>query len=262
MTPLRTDRIKQTLGIESRADFQAAVVLATSLVLLVVHWHWGRPVYFRGSALESSTIDLLGVETSRYVGTLPYLYWGVASVVLRVLVPLAVIVWVLRQVPGDYGFRLKGIARKMGPYVLLYLAMVPILAAVSYLDSFQATYPFYPSAIDGGLQFWLYQGGYALQFFALEAFFRGYMVFGLAPKFGRNMAVIIMTIPYVMIHFGKPTLEVFAAIGAGIILGHLALRSKSFMPGVYLHVAVALTMDVLAISQATGSLSSGLGVVF
>ena len=254
--------LRARFGLEDDADFQAAVVLVTSLLLVVAHWHWGRPSAYRGSTLEAEVADLLGTGGSGYTGTLPYLYWGAASMVMRVLVPLGLIVWVLHRSPVDFGYRLRGISRKLGPYVLLYLPMVPIVAAVSFLPSFQATYPFYAGAVEGGLQFWLYQSGYIVQFFALEAFFRGYMVFGLAPKFGNGMAVVIMTIPYVMIHFGKPTLEVFAAIGAGFILGHLALRSKSFVPGVFVHVAVALTMDVAAIAQATGGLGNALSLVF
>ncbi len=258
----RLDGLRRTLGLEDDADFQAAVVLGAALVLLVVHWHWGRPVYYRGSPLETRLPDLLGLEASDYAGTLPFLYWGAASVVMRIFVPLGIIVWVLRRAPADFGYRLGGTARKLPPYALLYVLMVPVLVVASYLDSFQATYPFYDRAVEGGLQFWLYQLGYAAQFLALEAFFRGFLVFGLAPRFGAGMAVAIQTVPYVMIHFGKPIPEVFAAIVAGFVLGHLALRSRSFVPGVYLHVAVAITMDVLALSHATGSLGSALGAVF
>lgn len=254
--------LRRALGLEEDDDFQAAVVLGVVLLLLVIHWHWGRPAYYRGSPFETGIPELFGLETSDYVGTLPYLYWGVASLLMRVLVPLGVIVWVLRRKPIDFGYKFRGIVRKLPPYALLYALMVPVLVFASYLDSFQATYPFYDRAVDGGLQFWLYQLGYAAQFFALEAFFRGFMVFGLAPRFGAGMAVAIQTVPYVMIHFGKPIPEVFAAIVAGFVLGHLALRSRSFVPGVYLHVAVALTMDVLALSHATGSLGNALSLVF
>ncbi len=264
-TPKRADpigRLRTLTGLEDRASWQAAIVLVTSLVLVVVHWHWGRPVAFRGSGLERTAVDVLGSSGAEYIGTLPYLYWGFASLALRVLVPLGIIVWVLKQRPGDFGFRLRGIARHLPIYGLLWVAMLPLIVLASSLDSFQATYPFYDRAIEGGLQFWLYQGGYILQFVALEAFFRGYMVFGLRERFGPALAIIIMTIPYVMVHFGKPTPEVFAAIGAGLILGYVALRSRSWVPGVFLHVAVALTMDVSAIARTTGSVGSAFGAIF
>ncbi len=251
------------LGLGDDADWQAAVVLASSLVLLVVHWHYGRPGAFTGSGLQRSLVDWLGDgDAADYAGTLPYLYWGLASLVLRIGLPLAIVVWVLRRRPGDFGYRVEGIGKHLPAYGALYLAMLPLILVASALDAFQATYPFYDRAVEGGLQFWLYQGGYALQFVALEAFFRGYMVFGLRDRLGAPLAVLVMTVPYVMVHFGKPALEVFAAIGAGLILGALALRSRSWVPGVFLHVAVALTMDVSAIARRTGSLGSALARLF
>ncbi len=68
----------------------------------------------------------------------------------------------------------------------------------------------------------------------------------LARRFG-ILGVAIMTVPYTMIHFGKPAPEAFAAIIAGLALGYLALRSKSFVPGIFLHVSVAITMDMLVL---------------
>jgi membrane protease YdiL (CAAX protease family) len=58
-----------------------------------------------------------------------------------------------------------------------------------------------------------------------------------------------MMIPYVMIHFDKPILEVFAAIIAGIVLGTLAMRTRSIWAGFLIHVSVALAMDIAAIWQ-------------
>ncbi len=262
-TPTRTAAWRDRLSLGDDADWQAAVVLFTSLALLVVHWHWGRPPAFAGSGLERSLVDWLGDgEPGDYAGTLPYLFWGAASILIRIAAPLGIVVWVLRRRPGDFGYRLEGIARHLPAYGLLFVAMLPLILLASALDSFQATYPFYDRAVEGGLQFWLYQGGYALQFVALEAFFRGYMVFGLRDRFGAPLAVLMMTVPYVMVHFGKPTLEVFSAIGAGLILGALALRSRSWVPGVFLHVAVALTMDVSAIARKTGGLGTALGRLF
>ena len=37
------------------------------------------------------------------------------------------------------------------------------------------------------------------------------------------------------------------AIGAGLILGTLAMRTRSIWGGVLIHVGVAMTMDVLAL---------------
>jgi membrane protease YdiL (CAAX protease family) len=50
-----------------------------------------------------------------------------------------------------------------------------------------------------------------------------------------------------MIHFEKPIVETLAALGAGVILGTLAMRTRSIWLGFAIHVSVALTMDLLAL---------------
>ena len=89
---------------------------------------------------------------------------------------------------------------------------------------------------------------YAIQFLSLEFFFRGFMLQGLRRAFGSG-AIVVMMVPYCMIHYGKPMPETFGAIGAGLILGTLAMRTRSIWGGVMIHVGVAWTMDLLAVSQ-------------
>ena len=67
-----------------------------------------------------------------------------------------------------------------------------------------------------------------------------------ARALGAN-AIFVMIVPYCMIHYGKPLPETFGAIGAGVILGTLAMRTRSIWGGVLIHVGVAMTMDVLAL---------------
>jgi membrane protease YdiL (CAAX protease family) len=56
-----------------------------------------------------------------------------------------------------------------------------------------------------------------------------------------------------MIHFGKPWMEVLAAVVAGIVLGTLAMKTRSIWNGFFIHVSVALSMDLAALLQ-TGPL--------
>jgi membrane protease YdiL (CAAX protease family) len=111
---------------------------------------------------------------------------------------------------------------------------------------------------DGGSAFWVYQIGYWLQFVGVEAFYRGFLTFGLFRRVG-YLAVPIMTVPYTMIHFPKLATEATGAIFAGLILGVLALRTKSFVPGIFLHIAVAVTMDLLVLGR-NGQLGNIIGM--
>lgn len=48
-------------------------------------------------------------------------------------------------------------------------------------------------------------------------------------------------------HTGKPAPEVWGSILAGIVLGLVALRGRSFIPAAILHFAVAATLDLLVL---------------
>ncbi len=234
-----------------RRDGEAVVVLLTSTVLLLVFSYWGRPSFYTRSGLIGWVGDLSDGTYADLAAAGAYMWWGLSSLLWRVGLPLAIGVWVLRKRPADFGFRLRGISSHLPAYGAMYLAMLPVLVWVSSFESFLDFYPFYERASEGGTGFWVYEIGYALQFVGVEAFFRGFMTFGLAPRFGL-LAVPIMTVPYTMIHFAKPMPEATAAIVAGLILGYMALRSKSFVPGVFLHVGVAVTMDVLVLARTGG----------
>lgn len=228
-------------------DRDAAIVLLTSTVLLLLFFYWGRPSFYFANIVPNVLDAGTGpIDQATEVGA--YLWWGMTSMVLRVGVPLLIIVWLLKKSPRDFGFRFRGIGAHLPVYGLMYLVMLPVLIWVSSFESFLSYYPFYSRASEGGLAFWLYELGYGLQFVGVEAFFRGFMTFGLLPRLGA-LSVVVMTVPYTMIHFSKPMPEAVAAIVAGLVLGVLAVKSKSFVPGIFLHVAVAITMDLLVLAR-------------
>jgi len=234
-----------------KIDRRSLVVFVTAIVLLVVFEYWGLPEGFRNSWAHTKVADALGGRYRPYYDLLPYQYWGVSSLVLRVGVPLLVIRFVLGHRPYDWGFRIRGQWSQFRPYALGFAFMVPVVVIVSGFGPFQAKYPFYDPALLGGWHFWGWELFYGLQFLGLETFFRGFLLFGPYPRLG-YYAIPVMVIPYVMIHFGKPYPETFAAIIAGFVLGYLALKSKSFLWGWFLHWGVALTMDVMVIGREAG----------
>ncbi len=231
-------------------DRQATQVLVASLVLVVVFTIWGRPVFL--SVHLPQVARLIGWSPEHaYYDFLPYAYWALTSVGVRVLLPILIIILVIRQRPSDFGFRLRGITPHAWTYLLLFLGMIPIVLAASFTTAFQNKYPLYGGAARDMSHFLLYQIAYGIQFVGVEAFFRGFMTFGLYPRFG-YLGIFIMVIPYCMVHFGKPAPEVFMAIPAGLILGYLALKSRTWIFGALLHWTVAITMDALAIIHKGG----------
>jgi membrane protease YdiL (CAAX protease family) len=179
-----------------------------------------------------------------------FIWWTGAKVVGYLIVP-AIAMRAVGIRMRDAGLLLKGTGRHLWIYASLFAAILPVIVGASYTSAFQHTYPFYKLAARSWTDLLVWEGLYALSFLALEFFFRGFLLFALRRPLGSN-AIFVMCVPYCMIHFHKPVPEVVGAIFAGIILGTLALRTRSIWCGVLIHVSVAWTMDLLALAHTTG----------
>jgi len=176
------------------------------------------------------------------------IFWIAGTLFTYVVIPTLVIKLLFRQRLRDYGLKVRGMFRTGWVYLLMFAFMVPFIAAFSTTGSFQAMYPFYRVLDNEQLwpRFWIWEAFYLTQFFALEFFFRGFILHGTRHRFG-FYAIFVMMVPYCMIHYGKPMPETFGAIGAGIILGFMSLKTRSIWLGAAIHVGVALSMDLLAL---------------
>ena len=176
------------------------------------------------------------------------MFWAGSQILFYGLVPVTVWRVVVRRPLQDIGLRLSGTASHAGVYAGLFIVAVPFVLLASTTSEFQQRYPLpsFPSGSDPWPQLWLWWALYAAQFVAVELFFRGFLVLGLAPRFGA-LAIAIMVIPYTMIHFVKPPAEAVAAIVGGTVMGVLAFRTRSIWWGVALHCAVAAVMDVASL---------------
>ncbi len=157
---------------------------------------------------------------------------------------------VAASLPGerlrDYHLSTRGFFRHLWIYGVMFVSFSPIVIVASLSASFRDTYPFYRMANRSHVDLWSWEILYVVQFVALEFFFRGFLLQSLRRVIGAN-AIFVMMIPYCMIHYGKPLPETFGAIGAGLVLGTLAMRTRSIWGGVMIHVGVAISMDVLAL---------------
>ncbi len=175
-------------------------------------------------------------------------YWVSIILVFYILFPLLIIKILLKDKFKNFGLQRGQVFKHYKIYLIMLVVMIPLVLFFSGTKSFQARYPFYRLSIGESLypNFWIWQILYFVQFICVEFFFRGFLLHGLKQRFG-YYSVFIMTIPYCMIHFGKPMPETISAIFAGIVLGTLSLKSNSIWLGVAIHYSVAITMDLTAI---------------
>ncbi len=227
------------------ADFQAAFVIVSSLVLFTIFWYWGRK-----AAFQTYLVDVF--PETELTPLYPFFFFCVMSVVYRLVVPMLCIKFVLKRDLRDMGFQLRGASNKAWIYLALFVAMLPLVVYASTTPPFQAYYPQFREVIHGGQIKWehvlAFELIYGLLFLSGEAFWRGYMVFGLEEKFGYH-GILIMLLPYVMSHYEKPFMETMGAIVAGSVLGYLALQHRNFWLGVLVHWGVAMFMDAMALYQ-------------
>lgn len=215
-------------------------VLLVSLICLV-------GIQFFGN-IDKVPFLLLFIQGDRYQ-FYSFVYWALITIFFFSAVPLIVVRFVFNEKPSDYGLKTKQIFGYGKVYLIAFAIICPLLIIASYSNQFQATYPFYVPPIEKFAPLYIVaEILYVLTFFALEFFFRGFMVLGLKKEMGLY-SVFVMTIPYCMIHFTKPLPECIGSILAGIFLGLMSYKTQSIWMGAFLHSAVALSMNWLSLLQ-------------
>jgi len=151
------------------------------------------------------------------------------------VVPLAASWLLFRDKPWDYGIRIG----HWKPSIILTAACLAAMALILYgagkTTEFRSYYDMY--AIDWP-ELLL---NHSLYMFGWEFLFRGYMLFGLEKSIGKS-AIFVQTIPFVLLHLGKPFLETLACIPGGFILGYVAYRTRSFLPCFIIHLGIFVMM--------------------
>ncbi len=173
-------------------------------------------------------------------------WWSGWRVLGYLIFPAVVVMLMPGERLRDYGWSGAGFWRHITLYAILFALVLPLVYVMSLTKDFQRIYPFYKLANRSVADFVIWELMYAAQFVSLEFFFRGFMLFGMRRSLG-VYSIFVMVVPYCMIHYGKTFAESMAAIVAGLILGTIALRTKSIWGGIFIHIAVALTMDLLTV---------------
>lgn len=218
-------------------DYTPLIVLVTVAVSLTIQEYWGQHADF------SELFPWDGVD--KYYNLESFSWWVGWRFFGYVIMPFVAVLLMPGERLRDYFISAKGFISHLWIYVLLFAIVFPAVWLASQTHGFQMTYPFYKWANRSRFDFWAWESMYALQFLSLEIFFRGFMLRGLR-SFG-SKAIFVMIVPYCMIHYGKPMPETLGAILAGMVLGTLAMRTKSIWGGVMIHMGVALTMDNFAL---------------
>ena len=83
-----------------------------------------------------------------------------------------------------------------------------------------------------------------------EFFFRGWILFGYARKFGAE-ALWLQAVPFALAHIGKPEIETLSTIFGGFAFGWVAWRTRSFLYPFLIHWYIA-TLIILVSAGVLG----------
>jgi uncharacterized protein len=214
-------------------DFKTSYIFISASVIIFISMVYATPMFY----YEHFGRDKL----------MSRIYWLLTDGLIMFVLSVFSIKIVLKGKLSDYGFKLGD--KKFGfiTSLLFFLVMLPIVWIVSSSESFANAYPLGGSELKSNVVlFILYELCLLIYMLGWEFLWRGYMLFGLKVKLG-YYAIFIQMIPFFILHRGKPELELFASIIAGLILGIQALRSNSFFYCWLLHSCVMISIDTISI---------------
>ena len=224
----------------SRRAFSAATALVGALVV------WRLTLYnLQPYAIWSAPAQLQLRTWEEYL---------LVNITGLILIPSVLHFLWLRTTPQRMGF---GPANRYGwrAALIALMVMLPVLVVAARFPAFQAYYPIQPMAGYSWRYLVYFELTYGAYMFAWEWFYRGFLTFGLARGFGATAAVVTQAAAFGIMHYGKPPAEMAGSFIAGIALGSLALRGRSFLPCFALHWVVSILFDLLVLAWRPGSLS-------
>jgi len=149
--------------------------------------------------------------------------------ILYLIVPLAIIILFFRESPQAYGFRLGNWRLGLAVTAVAIVAIAIVMGVLARTPAFRDYYG--GRARSSPL---VLLGENVLDLFGWEFLFRGFLLFGLARRFG-DEAVLLQAVPFAIAHIGKPELETLSTIFGGAAFGYLAWRTDSFFYPFLIH---------------------------
>lgn len=247
-------KMRVDLTAAGRVDYRPLLTLTLGTLILVMQEYYGQLRFYQETLAPFLATRLHAVHRPAVQAHLAYFSetygrtWWALTRIVGYLTPY--LVWRIvfpRDSLLDLGLRVAGLRQHAWLYAFFIVVMVPILLLVSRQPDFGTYYPMCATAGRSWLELGAWELVYIGQFVALEMFFRGWWI-RTTRIFGTG-SIFSMIVPYCLIHFGKPYLEVCSAMIAGVVLGSLAIQTRSIWAGVLVHVTVALLNDVLALDR-------------
>ncbi|MBI3169197.1 MAG: CPBP family intramembrane metalloprotease [Chloroflexi bacterium] len=195
----------------------------------------GEKLNFDWKIITVTIVSTLFLMVDHYHKIFADKYWD--RILLYLIVPLLIIILLFRESPREYGFSFGD--WKLGlTYVLIgILLMAPVIYFLGHGDASMKKY--YERFLTG-LPWTTF-----LDLFGWEFFFRGWILFAYARKFGPE-ALWLQAVPFALAHVGKPEVETLSTIFGGFAFGWVAWRTKSFFYAFLIHWFIGTFIIIVA----------------
>ncbi len=170
-------------------------------------------------------------ETTRFQALERFTLFGI--------VPLAVVLVGFRDRPARYGLQLGEWRWGLGLLLVGVAIMTPIVLLLARLPQFSGYYGSPAGSLANAVV------STALELFPAEFLLRGFLMFALLRRIG-PLAIVVVQVPFIFAHIGKPELELWSTFLGGTIFAWLDWRTGSIVWSALGHLYV-LTLMLLAV---------------
>jgi membrane protease YdiL (CAAX protease family) len=186
--------------------------------------------------IMGTVLPMIDYYNHRITGTKAY-----DRMVLYFLIPMLVILFVFRDHPSEYGFRLGDWRKGLMWTVIGCTIMAVILWFVARTPAMQR---YYEAKAPENTAYLIYIT--AVDLFGWEFMWRGFLLFGMAAVIGPGAAIWLQAVPFAFMHLGKPEVETLSTIFGGAAFGYIAWQSDSFLYPFLIHWFIASFTMMLA----------------
>ena len=221
----------------NKKDIHYNIILLSAPVLLTIYRYHGYPGTFDPFINFDFPEDQV-IRINQFI----------IFFILTFIIPALYIKLAMKQKLTDFGLGAGDIKTGLVSLILIPLIVLPSIYFGAKMPELQTEYPLAKSLLHDQSTLLVYELAYLIFYYiAWEFFFRGFILFGLKDKFGAVNAILIQTISSCLVHIDKPEGEIIGSIIAGIILGIIALRTRSIWYVVILHAAIGILTDLFII---------------
>ncbi len=171
---------------------------------------------------------------------------AVERFVLFLVVPAAIVLLAFRDGLDRYGLRIGDWRWGAGLLLVGLAVMTPILILLSGLDSFRDYYGNAPRAFGAAL------ASNLVELLPAEFLLRGFLMFALWRRIG-PLALIVVQVPFVLTHIGKPDVELWSTFIGGSVFAWLDWRTGSILWSALGHVYVLTLMQLAVGGEVLGA---------